>query len=171
MAFPNPTHSCSPVKCDSLASPLPTPLARFGELMRPPPQKPVCSQCVKSARGNLSEISCVYEGGASARARGKKAKAPPSALAPQAPSSLSEPPTVPATSSAPFKRDREPASEDDEEDGGGHSHSDRNGAARKRQSGGTAGQRVETLVERISAFIYLVFFPLVRRADQYSPPF
>ncbi|KAM0749887.1 hypothetical protein T439DRAFT_41771 [Meredithblackwellia eburnea MCA 4105] len=34
--------------------------------------KPVCSQCKKSARGNLSEINCVYDGGAAARAGGKR---------------------------------------------------------------------------------------------------
>lgn len=119
----------------------------------------MCSQCKKSARGNLSEINCVYEGGASARAGGKKTK-PVSVSAgavvqPNPPTfGVSvKPPPAPQPAAPDRKRERDPAT-DDEDDyrgaaGAPDDARDAHAGARKRPSAG-AGQRVETLVERIS---------------------
>ena len=123
-------------------------------------QKPVCGNCIKSARGNLDSLNCVYEGPDSAKIPKKTrllaathAGAPSTVIpSPNILSPASTTPTLVPTAStsilqegplqqtpmyAASKRDRQA-----EPDGASEA------AASKRQAGNS--QRVEVLVDRIS---------------------
>jgi hypothetical protein len=118
------------------------------------------TECIKSAKGNLEACNCVYEGGAVARTGTFKKRAKKSSIGP-GPAGYAAVPT-PAVFAA-EKRSRESSegagSDDDEMIPVGVEGDDSTAAGtgpRKRQAAG-AGQRVETLVDRISEPTYSSF--------------
>ncbi|KAI5477590.1 C6 transcription factor [Pseudohyphozyma bogoriensis] len=122
-------------------------------------ERPVCTQCTKSAARGGGEVNCVYEGGASARAGGKKraSNTTTTATSGAADDSVNEPaagfggalPSAPDTNG--HKRSRDGDSDDDDQDEDDTPDITVNGNGRtKKRSGNAAGVRVETLVERIT---------------------
>lgn len=131
--------------------------------------QPVCSQCKKSSRGH-TVINCVYDGGALARSGGAKKNRSVDKDGQSTPVARQKKVVHPEGES--LKRERDTRSEDEEDlrvrgsqarlgEGSGEvsprEHMDGMGGMertaappKKRQSGAPSGQRVETLVERIS---------------------
>lgn len=125
-------------------------------------QKPVCGNCIKSARGNLDSLNCVYEGPDSVKIPKKTRLL--AANNPQAPSTVTQAPNilprptttptfVPTASTSilqevPLPHQQVPMFAASKRDRQGESDGALEGAASKRQAG--AHQRVDVLNDRIS---------------------